>query len=372
MRFEATRSRVDQAARVDAANSRFRELVESARLDYRRGNKDDALNSLREAIELDLVADKSDATGLLRDIDIADANAELQRLLSLAKQDMTDKRFEHAVDLLKRALAIENARDTDEAIELLRNAEREVADTRMLELVTSAKEAIAVGQLDGAKGILHRAAAIEKASDKEEAVKLLHEVEFVTSSEKVRECLSRMTDEEFKEFRVSGTVPLRFKLSNDVLSGRFREALLVKKQEEIFGRLRWEAYWRDCGKDAQRTNQARTEEVFRQQWKGEVVRWSGVVTSVRKRTSGDGFIINVKMNPSDSLVSKRTSGDGLTIKLEIKLSDSLVPDLGVMASGSFKEIVLGLNEGQTITFVGKISVQGGTFTNHILDLIRIE
>ena len=65
-------------------------------------------------------------------------------------------------------------------------------------------------------------------------------------------------------------------------------------------KITWLQYIKECGLDAQRTNEARTETVFKNSYKGRSVHWSGVVYSVQKSLLGKGFMVNIRMSPTES------------------------------------------------------------------------
>jgi LPS O-antigen subunit length determinant protein (WzzB/FepE family) len=104
-----------------AATARYRQLVESSESEFQTGNTETALNTVQKAIVVDSVVDKSDAKRLLGEIrekKTADANAELRRIVALARQEIAEERLDSAVDLLNRAVTLENATHKNDAIEL--------------------------------------------------------------------------------------------------------------------------------------------------------------------------------------------------------------------------------------------------------------
>lgn len=116
--------------------------------------------------------------------------------------------------------------------------------------------------------------------------------------------------------------------------------------------LTWTEYLADCGLPAQKTNEAVTEKVFRDKYKGKRVSWTGVVDSVRETPLGSGYLVDVRMKPTESW-----------------LGDS---DITLSASDSLETQVLALKKDDTVTFFGTFLRQGGTFLNHIIDLHTIK
>ncbi len=113
----------------------------------------------------------------------------------------------------------------------------------------------------------------------------------------------------------------------------------------------WDDYIKDCGHEAQKVNQARTEQAFREKYKGKSVAWSGKVTSVSEKLGGNGFTVGVAMNPTESAFGSS--------------------DILLSASDSFKDEVVALNNGDAIRFTGKMTSQGGAILNHQVELTKL-
>jgi hypothetical protein len=126
---------------------------------------------------------------------------------------------------------------------------------------------------------------------------------------------------------------------------------LIAADSDSPTRLTWDEYVTDCGLAAQKANQARTEKIFREKYKGKVIIWPGKVTSVSEKLGGNGFTIGVAMKPTES-----------------KLGSS---DILLSAPDSFKNEAVSMNSGDAIRFVGKMTSQGGAILNHQIELIRL-
>ena len=113
--------------------------------------------------------------------------------------------------------------------------------------------------------------------------------------------------------------------------------------------LTWIEYRNDCGLDSQRENEARTEQVFREKYKGKLIRWSGTVRGIQEKMLASGYFISVQMQPSDGIHS----------------------DLSLSVGKELAKTALSLKDGDTVTFDGYLSSQGGVITSHIIDVVKV-
>ena len=113
----------------------------------------------------------------------------------------------------------------------------------------------------------------------------------------------------------------------------------------------WEQYLNHCGVKAQKANQARTEKVFREEYKGKTVSWFGVVHSVSENLLS-GFTVGVSMSPTESEFGSS--------------------DITLSVPGSFKDAIVDLNKGNTIRFTGRLTGQGGVFLDHQVELMKLK
>ena len=116
--------------------------------------------------------------------------------------------------------------------------------------------------------------------------------------------------------------------------------------------ITWSQYITDCGLDAQKTNEARTEHLFITLYKGKYVNWTGVVYSVRKNFFGNGFRVNIHMSPTESSLGAF--------------------DLTLSAGQDLEEEVIALNEGDRVEFEAVFRMQGGLVGSHQFDLQHIK
>jgi hypothetical protein len=122
-----------------------------------------------------------------------------------------------------------------------------------------------------------------------------------------------------------------------------------EKQES---ELSWTSYLADCGLKAQESNEARTEKLFRERYKGKVVHWSGIVDSVKEQEFSKGYYVGVRMTPTESALG--------------------ASDLTLSAVEQLQDKVLALEKGDNITFSGRLVAQGGRVVNHIVELDDLE
>jgi hypothetical protein len=115
--------------------------------------------------------------------------------------------------------------------------------------------------------------------------------------------------------------------------------------------ITWPQFLSDCGREAQKANEARSEQVFDQKYAGRTVNWTGIVDSIRRKPIGSGYFVDVLMDPTQS-------NFGLY-------------DLTLSAPDNMTEKVLSLNKGQKVEFMGRFSRQGGVILGHQLDLMSI-
>jgi len=111
----------------------------------------------------------------------------------------------------------------------------------------------------------------------------------------------------------------------------------------------WAQYRADCGEDAQERNEAKTEEIFRQKYKGKTVCWSGTVVSTSEGFLSSDYTVTVRMAPSDAMFS----------------------DIVLHVPQKMKTFVLSLNEGDAIAFEGTLRFQGGPLSSHTIDVAKL-
>lgn len=116
------------------------------------------------------------------------------------------------------------------------------------------------------------------------------------------------------------------------------------------GALTWADYRKKCGMAAQKENEATSEAVFRKEYAGRDVVWSGSVVAVSESVLGGGYSVTIRMQPSDSLVA----------------------DVLLNVPKSLEGSILALKEGDTVKFTGRIKSQGGPFSYHTLGASALE
>ncbi|MHC4800319.1 MAG: hypothetical protein ACYTF1_27065, partial [Planctomycetota bacterium] len=125
------------------------------------------------------------------------------------------------------------------------------------------------------------------------------------------------------------------------------EPLLQKEKENNRPtNITWQEYVNDCGVQAQKSNEVQAESLFREKYKGKVVKWSGGIMGIESKMLG-GSRITIMMSPCESPIT------GIDITLNVPRNVD----------------VKSLNKNDMITFVGRIRIQGGVFTPHQLDWI---
>jgi hypothetical protein len=92
--------------------------------------------------------------------------------------------------------------------------------------------------------------------------------------------------------------------------------------------------------------------VFKDKYQGKSIRWAGVVYSLSEKPIGTGFMVLVRMNPTESALG--------TYDLDLSVPEEL------------KDEVLPLNKGDRVFFEGTISRQGGAIIAHEIQLSHIE
>jgi hypothetical protein len=115
--------------------------------------------------------------------------------------------------------------------------------------------------------------------------------------------------------------------------------------------IAWPQFIAECGRKAQESNEARTEQAFEETYVGRTVRWTGTVDSTKRKPIGSGYFVNVLMDPTESAFGTF--------------------DLMLDAPERLKDEVLSLNKGQRVTFMARFSRQGGALLGHQLDLLTI-
>jgi len=111
--------------------------------------------------------------------------------------------------------------------------------------------------------------------------------------------------------------------------------------------ISWVSYIQDCGSAAQSSNKVRSEDVYRRNYKGKCIRWSGQIVSISSKILGSGASIRVLMKPSYSPFSDVSLGVPKNIT------------------------VTSLNKGDSIEYIGTINVQGGPFANHQIQVEQL-
>lgn len=120
----------------------------------------------------------------------------------------------------------------------------------------------------------------------------------------------------------------------------------AQSEDEEPTRITWQEYMRACGIKAQQANEARTVQLFAEQYQDKVVRWTGTIQGVIPALIGSGSIISIQMHPTESIQSD----------IILRMPRSVD--------------VTRFNKGDTISFVGRIRRQGGTITDHEIEFIR--
>jgi hypothetical protein len=113
--------------------------------------------------------------------------------------------------------------------------------------------------------------------------------------------------------------------------------------------LTWPEYRKNCGKEAQEVNEAMSEAVFRRQYAGRMVDWSGSVVAVTERDFGSGYSVIIQMQPSDALFA----------------------DILITVPKALEGTVLSLNKGDKVRFSGKMMSQGGMWSYHEMNATAI-
>ncbi|HPD28620.1 MAG TPA: hypothetical protein PLL20_01400 [Phycisphaerae bacterium] len=103
----------------------------------------------------------------------------------------------------------------------------------------------------------------------------------------------------------------------------------------------WKDFMSACGTAAQQANEIQAVDLFEKQFKGKVVKWSGVVDRISTSIRGEAQIW-MKMSPTESLG----------------------PDLVLNAPRNLD--LKSIRKGDTVEFLGQIETQGGAFTPHVL------
>lgn len=116
--------------------------------------------------------------------------------------------------------------------------------------------------------------------------------------------------------------------------------------------ITWDKFVADCGRKAQAANEAKSAAVFRQDYRGRIVTWTGVVEGVKEAPIFDGYYVHVSMKPTESLIGGS--------------------DLMLSVPASFDDQVLKLKQGDRIRFSGRLEKQGGLILDHSIELDRIE
>ncbi len=126
--------------------------------------------------------------------------------------------------------------------------------------------------------------------------------------------------------------------------------LSVLAAREAAFRGSWVQYMDVCGIKAQEVNRARSKKVFRESHEGQTVAWEGRVHRVDERIFAEGFAVEVKMDPTESMGS----------------------DVTLLLAKPFEDLVIGLNSGDLVEFAAVIQEQGGSVFNHRLDVLAIK
>lgn len=114
----------------------------------------------------------------------------------------------------------------------------------------------------------------------------------------------------------------------------------------------WSEYLADCGLKAQEANEAKTEKTFREKYKGKTVQWSGFVDAIKESTFGDGYVVFIRMKPTDSALG--------------------LPDLSLSVRATLQDKMLELKKEQQVKFSGILERQGGRITGHDISVNKIE
>jgi hypothetical protein len=92
--------------------------------------------------------------------------------------------------------------------------------------------------------------------------------------------------------------------------------------------------------------------VFNIKYKNRNVRWMGTIYSINEKPIGTGYVLHVRMNPTESAMGTY--------------------DLSVSAPEEIKNEILPLNKGNRVVFEGKIASQGGAILGHEIRITHIE
>jgi hypothetical protein len=115
--------------------------------------------------------------------------------------------------------------------------------------------------------------------------------------------------------------------------------------------ITWVQFRADCGLEAQRGNEARTVQVFKKKYQDRTIKWVGHIYSIKEKPIGAGYLVLVRMDPSDSALGTY--------------------DLTLDAGEDLKEEILSLSKGDRVSFEGRITSQGGAITGHWIRLSNI-
>lgn len=112
----------------------------------------------------------------------------------------------------------------------------------------------------------------------------------------------------------------------------------------------WKQFRTDCGVEAQKKNEALTEDVFRNRYLNRYVEWTGYVASVSEQNKND-YRVQMRMEPTDSSIGGA--------------------DLSLLVPAGLKQVLLMLKKNDKVRFLGKIKKQGGVILNHELIILSI-
>jgi hypothetical protein len=116
--------------------------------------------------------------------------------------------------------------------------------------------------------------------------------------------------------------------------------------------ITWVQFRADCGLEAQRRNEARTVQLFKEEYQDRTIKWVGYLYSISVKPIGAGYLVLVRMEPSDSALGTF--------------------DLSLDAGEDLKEKILWLSKGDRVSFEGRITRQGGSISGHGIQLSNIE
>lgn len=110
--------------------------------------------------------------------------------------------------------------------------------------------------------------------------------------------------------------------------------------------ITWDLYMFDCGKKAQEKNEVNSVQIFKDLYKGQIVKWTGIVHRVRNKKFSSGYYLSLKMKPTESFGSD------------------------VIVSVPKNVNVTNWRKGDEITIIGRITRQGGILLDHSLDWLE--